>query len=109
MIGEALALLALASFVVMGILLFSWSRKLSSFFKYLEEHCPSDFDALGKPHLVGNNTPAHTVKLVNFIHRGPHSDSTVERYRVSLLKLFWLYFTFFVYLIGYTIVSAISS
>ncbi|MBB3167911.1 hypothetical protein FHS30_001087 [Simiduia aestuariiviva] len=109
MIGETLALLALASFVIMVILLFVWGRKLSSLFEYLKAHCPSDFKALGNPHLVGNNTPTHTVKFIKYIHRGQHSDSTVEQYRVFLLKLFWLYFTLFVYLISYTLVSAFHS
>lgn len=109
MIVEVLAWFLVVSLLTMVILLVTWGRKVSRLMRYLEDNCPNDFDALGRPHLIGNNTPRHTVKFVKFIHMRSHKDPHVESARATLLVMFWVYLASFGYVMGYILVSAATS
>jgi hypothetical protein len=97
------------SFLSLAILMAAWARKLSKLFNYLKANRPSDYETLGKPHLLFNNTPKHTAALLKFIHSGPHDDPYVERNRRVLLKIFWLYLALFFYCVSYIFISAFLS
>ena len=103
------ALLWLVSFFLAFALLLFWGVRLKKLFGYLQENLSSDFEKLGRPHILANNTPRHTLLLLKFLHSGKHSDVQVEELRVSLVRIFWIYMALFAYCFGYVITLAVSS
>jgi len=55
----------LFTMMIAGVLF--WFVLLSKYFSYLKGNHEEDYAELGSPHLLRNNTPSHTFKLLKYI------------------------------------------
>lgn len=109
MLFDVLAWLVLAGLVVLVGLFYAWARLTSRFLTYLEKRFPREFEWLGKPHLLSNNTPAHAFRFIRYIHSSRPTrlnDPYIERTRRTLVNMFYAYLGIFAYIMAYMFVSA---
>jgi len=59
------AFIVLFACMILGVLI--WFVLLTKYFTYLKGNHEGDYVELGSPHLVKNNTPSHTFKLLKYI------------------------------------------
>lgn len=51
---------------VLGGLLLAWFNLTGRLFSYLAKNHPNEYEAMGRPHLLLNNTPRNTIAFLKF-------------------------------------------
>ena len=54
-------------FTMLALMVSVWFVKISQFFNYLKSTHPAEFEAIGSPSLITNNTPSNNIKSLKFI------------------------------------------
>lgn len=54
-------------FVTLGFLILVWFWKITQFFSYLRENHPEEYQRMGEPTLVLNNTPKNNIAFLRFV------------------------------------------
>lgn len=64
-----MTIVEISLFILLFVAAIIWARLCSKVFSILEQDHPEEFERLGKPSLVSNNTPSTTIAFLYFLLR----------------------------------------
>ena len=89
-------------YIIFGLsflLVVVWLILVSRYFSYLKVNFPSDYEMLGKPSLLKNNTPSSNLKFFKYIWSNKvytHGDGPLSSKTTTLRLILGLVFLCFV-------------
>ena len=103
-----LGILLFCMLASIGIMVLVWFRKLANFFKFLQENHPLEYEKMGSPSLVANNTPSNNFSFFKFILGNRPTeigDKQLLKKSIYLKRFFYIYLVLFVSFIVITMIS----
>jgi hypothetical protein len=82
----------------MGLMVLVWLWQVTKLFAYLSQKHPAEYEALGKPSLIANNTPKGNIAFLRFITGDKPAtlgDPHLEGWCRFLARFFYVYMALF--------------
>ena len=93
---------------VLGLMILAWFFQITKFFAYLREKHPGEYEAMGRPSVLANNTFSNNIAFLCFIigdKPATLGDARLEGWCRFLARFFYAYMVLFLIAVG-SILSA---
>jgi hypothetical protein len=83
---------------ILGLMVLVWFWQINKFFVYLRQKHPAEYEAMGSPSLIMNNTPKNNIACLRFItgnRPAELADPHLEVWCRFLARFFYTYMALF--------------